>query len=438
MACNYVSPDGNKCGRESFKRPEFCKFHVPYNDQFHLTSDQYIEAIRGLIENGDGNWVGFIFPDNLNIAKCDVNIELDLRWATFKAVRIDGAAFDGKINLSFADFMGPLQIRGTLNAEINATESDFRDEVTIGCRFNGPAVFSGAKFNGRTRFTSRFHDTFRLSGAIFRDSATFQGGYDITIVLGGGKDANKPPVRNTVFYDIAYLDDVDFQRPQNTRFILTDMRNALIGGTNLRGIQLQDVEWYQSSLKRRGLYDECFARDTTDKSFLPRQIPRLYEQCRNVRLALEESRDFVSAADFYVAEMDYRRLQYNSWLRRSICSLEAIYRHLSLYGTAPIRAALWLVLIIAAHMLIISIAVDDSASILKAVGYELSKHSYIDTYHTILALFTNSLKSLMTIRGQPPVAIGGGIALSNTLFQLMAAVQIALLVLALRAKIKRN
>jgi hypothetical protein len=136
--------------------------------------------------------------------------------------------------------------------------------------------------------------------------------------------------------------------------------------------------------------------------------------------------------------MDYRRLQHKNWGRRSLFSLESIYRYLSLYGTAPIRAALWLGLIIATHMLVVSIGVDDPSKIVHALRYEFSGSPAIDTYHTVVALLTNSMKTLVTVRGQPPIEARGGFALWNTVFQLMGAVQFALLVLALRAKIKRN
>jgi len=143
------------------------------------------------------------------------------------------------------------------------------------------------------------------------------------------------------------LQSVVFMKAEQTVFSQVDLSRVYFRGTNLRGVQFHGVDWWQPKLRRNGLYEELFIRYSLDGPFRYHSLPVLEETCRNIRVALEESRSFNVASDFYVAEMEAARARLPLF-RRHLLSVHAIYRIVSNYGTSvptAIRVLAYLILL---------------------------------------------------------------------------------------------
>ena len=137
---------------------------------------------------------------------------------------------------------------------------------------------------------------------------------------------------------------VIFLKPDQVLFSEVDLARVHFRGTNLRGIRFLGVKWWQPAFNRNGLYDEVYIKSTVDGPFRHLSLPALEETCRNARVALEENRNFNTASDFYIAEMDAVREQQGFW-RRHFFSVTALYRCVSRYGTS-VGTALWVLCLI--------------------------------------------------------------------------------------------
>ena len=160
------------------------------------------------------------------------------------------------------------------------------------------------------------------------------------------RDPNTERLR--VFESEGQLQSVIFMKPEQTVFSDVDFSRVSFRGTNLRGVQFLGVNWWQPRLGRNGLYDEVLLLSTDDGPYRHQSLPALEETCRNVRVALEESRNFDAASDFYIAELDAHR-RFLMWPRRLLFSIPAIYRLLSVYGTSVGRALIVMLALIGAH-----------------------------------------------------------------------------------------
>ena len=107
-----------------------------------------------------------------------------------------------------------------------------------------------------------------------------------------------------VFESESHVSGVVFLKPAQTVFTDVDLSLVHFRGTNLRGARFLGVKWWQPALRRNGLRDEVFVLTTSDGPFRHHSLPALEETCRNLRVALEENRDFNTASDFYIGEME--------------------------------------------------------------------------------------------------------------------------------------
>ncbi|MBA3018691.1 MAG: hypothetical protein KJ550_09660 [Proteobacteria bacterium] len=289
------------------------------------------------------------------------------------------------------------------------------------------ANFSQSDFHGRTSFGGSFDDKASFNSCIFRDSITFRGGLDITFNTGSTEERR-------LFNKKVEMQDVNFLRPDRVKFVGTDMSWLLLVGTDLKGVHLYDTKWFQQKLKRNGLYDEVFALKQSD-NYRNYIIPQIESGYRNVRVALEENKDYSFASDFYIGEIEIRRKRKHI-IKKHFLSIEAFYNALSLYGTSPIQAArmfLWFFLL---HFLISFFLYQASSNHPMFDFY--SFESLKTVFNEVSPYGINSLKILTLQRFGNFIENGLLQSLIDTIFRIIGPIQIALLVMALRNKIKRN
>ncbi len=222
-----------------------------------------------------------------------------------------------------------------------------------------------------------------------------------------------------LFGKTAYFRDIDFSRPDQVYFSSVNLSETTFTGTNLRGVHLEGVDFYQPLLKRHGLIYEVALSKIKDKASDLYDLPLLESKYREMRVCLEESKDFGVATDMYVGEMEAKRKQLH-FLRRNIFSTEALFRLVSNYGQSAIKAFLVLGALITIHFYI-------STNLLGHIG--LSGFFDEDVKQTLRVVSFQNVD-----RDKSETYLG----MIDTLFRILVPIQAGMFALALRIKIKRH
>lgn len=239
---------------------------------------------------------------------------------------------------------------------------------------------------------------------------------------------------NRLFYGPVNLERVDFQRPDSVRFIEVDLRKAAILGTNLKGVQFYDIDWYQPRLKRRGLYQDVSLRDSKTINKKSQQAS-VEEACRNIRVSLELNKNYDAASDFFIGERDMHRMQLHP-IKQYFLSVDAWYNALSRYGTSTWRAGRILLWLLLGHLLATVYLLNDPALVL-----DLLKGGGTNEGQTLgwpgLLVHTLQIFTLQKVTADLFLQ-NSTIALLDACFRGVAPVMIAILALSFRSRIKRH
>jgi len=356
--CKYQTPSGTSytCPHPPDSHGKWCIFHRPNKkptkdpyvprDPFseeHAT-DEFSRRLYELAVAGEMDWTGFCFPYPLEFRGREVEKALELGWAVLPGLYIRSTHFAERLNLVECRFEGPVVLDGCVVREyVDFSHCRFQDEfAALGrTRFEKVANFAGAQFFDVASFRCRFEGEANFGGAYFAGRAIWQGNYSFTVSM-GGNNATSPPHKNedynAVFNNQCNLMNVDFAQPAGCRFENVNMTQTTLSGTSLRGVKLYNAEFYQPDLERNGLLDEVQCIEIDNDFHWQRVAPKLEATYRNTRLALEESKDYMVANDFYIGEMDVKRRQLPGWKANGV-SWPALYSFVSRYGTSPGRAS---------------------------------------------------------------------------------------------------
>lgn len=490
--CTYRSISGSICARPSVPGSSYCVLHaglaVPAGTE--LPEDPTFQpALDSLVAASDGNWDGFVFPPNV-AWPARVDFPVNARGCRFAEFDLNSVQFAQQVDFSDSVFDSGMVLRACkFDAPVTFDRCRFSGSVDILNTKFGAASFYRAEFSGRTVLRANFAGAANFNEAVFRESVTFAGWRNISMSVQvalsgvtafgiGAVVGNRAPPsvlerirksvaalvaafrrtghkvrkqiraladhartrwnrfrrryakrdpnteRLRVFESEGQLQNVIFMRPEQTVFSDVDFSKVSFRGTNLRGVQFLGVNWWQPRLGRNGLYDEVLLLSTDDGPYRRQSLPALEETCRNVRVALEESRNFDAASDFYIAELDAHR-RYLAWPRRLLFSIPAIYRIVSIYGTSVGRALIVMLALVGAHAAC-TVWISFGGTELDGLGkwwHGLSRSVRV-------LIFQSNDLSWRAVRP-------GQIA-ADTAFRVLGLVQIAMVVLAFRSRIKRN
>jgi uncharacterized protein YjbI with pentapeptide repeats len=458
--CKYSSPyqPAKLCGRYTAAISDLCEFHESNTSPSKLPVHEFFKKlINEYHATRQGDWRGFEFPSGIKFENLKVDYAIDLRGAKFGDITFENVHFKNVVDFSHCKFDGTVMVIAIFDADAN---------------------FNECKFESRTSFSGSFNDHASFNGSMFNDAVTFSGGRDISVVIndlvritdtadvskqGGDKVENisfklsrliRSSLRSIVkkwqpikkinevrirkdgkttkirrlFNAIVHMENVYFLRPERVKFMGVDLFRAHLIGTDMRGVHFYDVGWYQEELGRKGLQDEVLVKNSWDKNDRNYLYPRVEAEYRNIRVALEDNKDYSSATDFYVGEMETRR-QRMGFFRKYLFSVEAGYRHLSIYGSSIWRAVSILAILIVLHTFLTCLLLANCDP------NKISKMQATDSFWSVL---TNSLKILTLQRSGPFIEIGGWQTSLDAVFQIIGPIQIALVVLAMRARIKRH
>lgn len=495
--CKFKGLIGDKCNRPIFEfdqiEPEpYCIFHYGYSRKYNedkLDNPGFMPAFEQIITSGDGNWRGFVFPAGICFPKV-IPFAVDARGSRLNSLELDGVVFKESVDFSNSIFKDRLTLKSTVfENSANFEDCQFEGDVKLlNVKFEKSVSFSRADFAGRTLLRANFRQSANFNEAIFRDVTVFTGWRNVILivsdsitsqsifmnaVLSGGSNLtikqqiklSFQKVMNFCWQNIkqfnislinqfnkyqnhfqylrrkfarsdpnaevfrmfeleGQLQGVTFLKPDKVLFSQVNLSKVYFRGTNLRGVRFLGVDWWQPALKRNGLYDELFIGKSSDGAFRHLNLPVLEETCRNARVALEENRSFNIASDFYIAEMEATRQQQNI-LKRHLFSVTALYRFVSQYGTSVGTAIRVLTLIYLLHVV-------SSLYVHSPIEITSLQNQFISTALRsikVLLLMQPETKDVIITNSQSWLDVG---------LRLVGPIQIAMIAIAFRTRIKRH
>lgn len=491
--CDFQLSSGKQCARGAVTGTNYCVLHsglaVPAKDP--VPANPYFQAeFDALVATGDGEWEGIVFPLNVEWPPL-IGFPVNAKRCRFAATELISTIFVQAVDFSDSVFDGDLTARSVVfKGSANFDRCRFQGKAEfLNTQFERSGSFHRAEFSGRTIVRANFSGPSNFNEVVFRDSVNFSGWRSINVTLsstlggistcvasGTAVGAPEPSIwmrakatlgsavgtvkkrvddarrrlqslielghshiqtvrrryarsdPNTqhiqVFAAEGQMQDVIFANPEQTLFTQVDLSRVYFRGTNLRGVRFLGVNWWQPALGRNGLHDEIFIRLSQDGPFRYLSLPILEETCRNVRVAHEESRSFNVASDFYIAEMEAVRARL-PWIRRAFFSVPAMYRIVSNYGTSVGRAVLTLATLILAYVILtVALATPfDGGLTSTAIGDALLRAIRVLIFQT----------SDLDWRAVSGIQIG-----ADSLLRILGLIQIAMVVLAFRSRIKRH
>lgn len=144
--------------------------------------------------------------------------------------------------------------------------------------------------------------------------------------------------------------EVDFrgittESAENITFIRTYLGNALFDGITLRSIKLNAPEWYMPKKSWWGVQRNILREEENlPKNDADEQLKKLEDQYTQLKANLEGQANYRHAGDFHFGEQEIRlRLKRDEWPVRLASHL---YRFLAGYGERPVRAFVWLAVLL--------------------------------------------------------------------------------------------
>ncbi|MFC1537494.1 hypothetical protein ACFL4P_01560, partial [Gemmatimonadota bacterium] len=190
----------------------------------------------------------------------------------------------------------------------------------IDSKFRRQAYFHGAKFNGRIEFE-------------------------------GFRENEERRAMNHCFYDSAYLGGIEQGEKAKVIFNKVDLSRTSFLDTDIENFTFRDINWHSPTPKQpwlprrekvlfdefRHLHPEAWEKDEQPKE---PDYSKLAENYSQLVLNYEKKRDFISAHEFRIGEMEVRRKHVGAkasprWRKiRTWLNAYSLYRILSNYGTS--------------------------------------------------------------------------------------------------------
>ncbi|OPY72509.1 MAG: hypothetical protein A4E62_00831 [Syntrophorhabdus sp. PtaU1.Bin002] len=340
--CDYSYESGDhsmryKCDRDAAVDSEYCIFHSEDKDP-----GEFERELKKMTEDGKGQFVGFVFPDEVqhNIFGNVLVEEGD--EGQFKFVHdivFVGATFAKGLFLSYTVFEGMVNFSG--------------------CTFMGECSFEGSTFKKKLVLDNmKCYGTLSFAGAIFDDD--------------GIQYSASPPVRSREDQGEVIFTKVTFTKPETIQFRFVDLSRWAFLYTDVSDVGFYSCGWMAVPKPKlsgrlfteRILYDEIsqgwryrpamwfFWRGKTHGQDAPGcdydGVSLLY---RELRINFERRLLHHEAGDFHIGEMEARRLAlwhndpFSRGSRIFAYFVMCAYKLISGYGERYLRAVLTLLVI---------------------------------------------------------------------------------------------
>lgn len=485
MVCFIKMRDGKPCGREIFKTDDKCVFHSfisNKNEEFLKSLNDYLKEVEqdGRLSDydfsgffflhpvsfeqmifskpvycfkarfdGGVNFFGTKFQDYVDFSKSTVgNVNFSEcvfeRTAIFSEVAFRGGVdfsnteFKEKADFSQTGFTGYTADfeRAKFYGEVNFKEAHFEPVCLFGevifldkaefvkARFNKTASFAHATFRSRGFFAgAKFEQEANFGWTVFEGEVSFFGVNFAQKAFFIG-DNNSHCFKKECDFRLLFLSG-----DAKVVFEKTNLSKTRFLDTNLEGINFRDVEWCKEGKRKSALWDEF--RPIEEGEEKERNYEKIAENYRQLVLNYESKRDFDTAEDFHVGEMEMRRKKrgpgvkwpWLRWLREQLNTYN-FYRILSNYGTSYVQA-----------LIVLGIFIMFFSAIFFSVGFRPVSEGVPELNFGRAILLTLSVVTFQRERFYEPIDDWGRFWLYFSVFVLTA--QVALLLLAIRRRFKR-
>jgi hypothetical protein len=281
------------------------------------------------------------------------------------------AVFHQNTNFSGVEFHANTNFRKTVfRGDVTLAMSRFTKGVQFeDAVFEKNAAFGGCKFDGQARFVNtRFFGKVSFMWAKFED------------VWFKGVDGN------LVFHSESDFRQLNLSGNLHMIFESVSLSKASFAYTHLEKVELRTVTWHRPRSRlptrmgrRRMLWDEdALLRDSHNRE----DYDAVTENYSALVRRHENLRDFEAAEDFYIGEMEVRRLARGALLRhpalrhfRRLVNPLNIYNILSCYGSSYLQA-FWvlvcLVVLFSIGFLFTGLSSASQSSVNKNIRYVLT------------------------------------------------------------------
>lgn len=488
--------NGHQCERptESHSPLGYCIFHAQITDIRKPPVAEFAQRLQQLLDQGDGDFCGFIFPRNFIVDNSMLDFSnvdnVDFSFSNFDGGAVfNNITFNCNVNLMHVDMGSDFVMTDCVfNEDCLFGMTKFRGSFVCDSEFRGKVDFSSCHFDQMALFVGDFYGPVEFFDSVFLDRAKFRGRRLTAPITGSGSIAKveqtviqpfqqwfdkklgflsimriigqnlqlrcqralfqfrkqkhdfifnlsskvkantndlkqwiesewlgqtsgKEVEIRSLFHAEVSLIDVDFRRPERVSFLNVSFSKTKLIGTDFSGVQFSDVNWFQPKLKRNGIYEEVELNNYKDMKHKRFKRPQLEEAYRNIRRTLEAYKDYDTASDFLVGEMEQKRKLIHP-SRRWFFSIIGLYALLSNYGTRSFRVLLWLVLVMTIHFAVTN----------TIFGQDLAD---------------SGLRTLQVITLQKPEITNTYQGYLDALLRLSAPILIALFAISIRARIKR-
>lgn len=338
----------------------------------------------------------------------DISVKSLIHFQAWKAqfcghVSIHAAEL-GSLDLPHTELLGGLTLRARCQPQRNLYHVKIHGILDLGeCEFIGGLSFADVLFgedstldlsNSMLRGDLFIGERGMLPRVIYMNNTTIQRKTRLEAALGAGQPCVIARERPPRFEDEVTLTNVN-------------LSECLLVGNVIQRIEFSDVKWRRAG-HRWMLYDEAAYCSGED---IP--LRRIRESYQVLKQKYAQMGDHVRAGDFHYGEMEMKRHEYG-WR----AGWEFLYWALSGYGTRPLRALVVLASLVLGF----------------AIAYHYANPAAFGDFREAL-LFSLSATALQ--RPEVPTGVGLLTRALHVAQAILGPVQIALLVLALRMRLKR-
>ncbi|HUL00263.1 MAG TPA: pentapeptide repeat-containing protein [Nitrospirota bacterium] len=289
------------------KTLSYCIFHAladGINKSVNGFNENVFNEIHACIHKGKScNLSGSIFPGDIDFGRIE---------AAFPEISFSDAIFHGKVTFHEKIF----------DQNVTFRNAEFKDKVRfIDIKFNGKeSSFNGTRFYKKIEFIS-----VDFNGESFFSDVTFE--------------------EEAYFLKVNFLSNVYFHElniGKKIKFDLVNLEKASFLDTDLRKLDMINCVWQRKN-GRFVLFDEILSLNK--KAGSKKNLKKVESMYRMLKQKYKEEHNEFEVSNWHYGEKEMAR-KYNPWSRFNPLSLYNLYWLSSGYGERPLRASIFLIVLI--------------------------------------------------------------------------------------------
>ena len=370
-------------GWDGFNKPcFFCKATFKGHANFRGVHFKELASFdrTGFYQQVDFSWAKFnktIFSKTIfnetSFSWSTFKEDSDFSWSVFQGETDFSKTFFQNTNFSWAGFQDKVEFLWANFQQANFSLVKFKQADFSWAIFHQFADFSWAKFHKASFIETNFNKITNFSRATFQHVDFLWAFFKQKIDLRRSIITKSFVFSNAIIHDDINLEKVITGPDSKIVFEKNNLRKASFFGTDIEHFDFKYVQWYFRKGRKVALWDE-FKNDNVD-------LAKLADNYHQLVLNYEKKRDFDTAMEFRIGEMEVRRKSAATsnnkiwnWLRVNLFNAHAIYKYLSFYGTSYWVALGWLgafLAFFAAAMFFTGFEVTAGDSS-RLIGYDIS------------------------------------------------------------------